>query len=99
MSRSYVAAVKEALSAAGVKAPDIVAIAAHGQTLFHEAPLTIQYLDPSLVAHETGIAVVSDFRRADVAELRGGGEGSALGGGGEGAGHRGDRGARADVVS
>ena len=54
---------------------DIAAIAAHGQTLFHEPPLTMQWLDPSLLACETGCAVVSDFRRADCAA---GGQGAPL---------------------
>jgi anhydro-N-acetylmuramic acid kinase len=51
------------------------AIAAHGQTLFHDPPLTIQWLDPALLAAETRTAVVSDFRRADCAA---GGQGAPL---------------------
>jgi len=53
----------------------IEAIAAHGQTLFHKPPLTMQWFDPSLLAAETGRAVVSDFRRADCAV---GGQGAPL---------------------
>lgn len=75
ISLTYAAAVTEALNAANLKASDLACIAAHGQTLFHEAPLTIQYLDPSLVAYEVGCAVVSDFRRADIAA---GGQGAPL---------------------
>jgi anhydro-N-acetylmuramic acid kinase len=51
------------------------AIAAHGQTLFHAPPLTIQWLDPALLAARTNCAVVSDFRRADCAV---GGQGAPL---------------------
>ena len=65
----------EALAAANLRADQISAIAAHGQTLYHDPPNTIQWLDPALVAAETGIAVVSDFRRADCAA---GGQGAPL---------------------
>jgi len=51
------------------------AIAAHGQTLFHQPPLTLQWLDPALLAAQTGTMVVSDFRRADCAA---GGQGAPL---------------------
>src|SRR6266550_8771274 len=67
LSLTYAAAVKEALAGAGVGAADVAAIAAHGQTLYHAPPDTIQLLDPSLIAGETGCAAVSDFRRADCA--------------------------------
>jgi anhydro-N-acetylmuramic acid kinase len=75
ISLIYAAAVNEALLAAKLSAKDIAAIAAHGQTLFHAPPKTIQWLDPALLAAETGCAVVSDFRRADLAA---GGQGAPL---------------------
>lgn len=53
----------------------VAAVAAHGQTLFHAPPLTIQYFDPSLLACELGVPVISDFRRADCAV---GGQGAPL---------------------
>src|SRR5207302_2098839 len=43
--------------------------------LFHAPPSTIQWLDPALLAAETGCRVISDFRRADCAA---GGEGAPL---------------------
>lgn len=60
--------------------PDTVsAIGLHGQTVLHqleeESPLTLQIGDPNLVAYATGIVVVSDFRRADIAA---GGQGAPL---------------------
>jgi anhydro-N-acetylmuramic acid kinase len=58
-----------------LEAVEVSAIAAHGQTLFHDPPNTIQWLDPALVAAETGCAVVNDFRRADCAA---GGQGAPL---------------------
>jgi anhydro-N-acetylmuramic acid kinase len=75
ISLTYAEGVNAALVAAGLKASDLAAVAAHGQTLFHEPPSTIQWFDPSLVAAATGCAVVSDFRRADCAA---GGQGAPL---------------------
>jgi anhydro-N-acetylmuramic acid kinase len=75
ISLCYAAAVNEALVAAGLSAADLTAVAAHGQTLYHDPPNTIQWLDPALIAAEVGCAVVSDFRRADCAA---GGQGAPL---------------------
>ncbi len=75
ISLTYAAAVNEALAAAAMNADGLAAVSAHGQTLFHEPPGTIQWFDPSLVAAEVGCAVVSDFRRADLAA---GGQGAPL---------------------
>ena len=74
-SLCYVQAVNAAIASAGLSPSDIAAVAAHGQTLFHDPPMTIQWLDPSLIAAGTGCAVVSDFRRADCAA---GGQGAPL---------------------
>jgi len=50
---------------------DVVAIGSHGQTLWHEPnsenPFSMQLGNPSLLAVETGIDVVADFRSKDVA--------------------------------
>jgi anhydro-N-acetylmuramic acid kinase len=75
ISLVYAAAVNEALVVAHLASSDLAAIAAHGQTLFHSPPKTMQWLDPALLAAETGCAVISDFRRADCAA---GGEGAPL---------------------
>ncbi|HEX8524287.1 MAG TPA: anhydro-N-acetylmuramic acid kinase [Tepidisphaeraceae bacterium] len=69
------AAVNDALTKAKLQPSQITAVAAHGQTLFHDPPITIQWFDPSLLAHETNCTVVSDFRRADLAA---GGQGAPL---------------------
>lgn len=71
----YAAAVNEALLSQGLVAGELSCVAAHGQTLFHRPPVTIQWLDPALLAAEVGCAVVSDFRRADCAV---GGQGAPL---------------------
>lgn len=75
ISLIYAVAVNEALCKANISAGEVAAVAAHGQTLFHEPPNTIQWLDPALLAAEVGTAVISDFRRADCAA---GGQGAPL---------------------
>jgi anhydro-N-acetylmuramic acid kinase len=71
----YAAAVNETLLATRLSSADLSCIAAHGQTLYHAPPLTMQWLDPALLAAETGCTVVSDFRRSDCAA---GGQGAPL---------------------
>jgi anhydro-N-acetylmuramic acid kinase len=67
------------LAAAGVDASEVRAIGSHGQTLRHRPraarPFTLQIGDPNVIAKATGIAVVADFRRRDVAL---GGQGAPL---------------------
>lgn len=75
ISLCYASAVRAALHGAGLNPSDLTAIAAHGQTLFHDPPNTIQWIDPALLAHEAGCQVISDFRRADCAA---GGQGAPL---------------------
>lgn len=75
ITRCYADAWGNTLGGMDVGPYDVVCIAAHGQTLFHKPPLTIQLLDPSLLASLTECAVVSDFRRADCAL---GGQGAPL---------------------
>lgn len=72
---AYAALIRDALAEAKLGASDLAAIAAHGQTLFHDPPETIQWIDPALLAEEVGCAVISDFRRADCAA---GGQGAPL---------------------
>lgn len=66
------------LHVAKLKAADICAIGSHGQTVFHDPKLarsSLQLGDPNHIAAITGIAVVADFRRMDVAL---GGQGAPL---------------------
>jgi len=54
-----------------IDASSIKAIGSHGQTLWHaptgEYPFSMQLGDPNILAAKTGIPVVADFRRKDVA--------------------------------
>src|SRR2546423_4223568 len=75
ISHHYAKTLEIALAEAHLKASDLAAVAAHGQTVYHAPPATMQLLDPSLLAAEIGCAVVSDFRRADCAA---GGQGAPL---------------------
>jgi anhydro-N-acetylmuramic acid kinase len=69
--------VEALLRQAGCRASDIGVIGFHGHTIFHapEAGRTWQIGDGALLARETGIDVVSDFRSADV---EAGGQGAPL---------------------
>lgn len=73
----YADAVMGACGAAGIGARDVAAIGCHGQTVRHrpERAFTIQWQDPARLAELTGIDVVADFRRRDVAA---GGQGAPL---------------------
>ena len=79
LARWYSTAVTELLRQAGVTASAVRAIGSHGQTVHHEpggdAPFTLQLGDPNLLAARTGITVVADFRRRDMAL---GGQGAPL---------------------
>lgn len=69
------------LDKAQLKAGQIAAIGCHGQTIRHSAPFkgnipfSLQIGDANIVAAETNIAVVADFRRKDMAL---GGQGAPL---------------------
>lgn len=56
---------------------EVMAIGCHGQTVRHRPQwhFSLQLLDPNVLAERTGIAVVSDFRRRDMAV---GGQGAPL---------------------
>ncbi len=67
------------MDASGLNADRIRAIGSHGQTIHHRpqapAPFSLQIGDPNIIAEETGVTVVADFRRRDMAA---GGQGAPL---------------------
>jgi anhydro-N-acetylmuramic acid kinase len=64
---------------AGLAARDVHAIGSHGQTIRHApvaaARFTVQLGNPAVIAEQTGMTTVADFRRRDMAA---GGEGAPL---------------------
>jgi anhydro-N-acetylmuramic acid kinase len=79
LAASFAEAALALLRDANVAAADVDAIGSHGQTLRHRPdltpPFTWQIGDPNTLAEMTGITVVADFRRRDVAA---GGQGAPL---------------------
>lgn len=77
LTQQYTSIVKTLLAQAQLSAKDIAAIGCHGQTLRHHPELgfSLQANNPGALAAHTRIAVVSDFRRADIAL---GGQGAPL---------------------
>jgi anhydro-N-acetylmuramic acid kinase len=77
LSRCYADAVAALLTASGVRAREVRAIGAHGQTVRHRPDLgyTVQLNAPALLAELSDIDVVADFRSRDVAA---GGQGAPL---------------------
>ncbi|MFG1172668.1 anhydro-N-acetylmuramic acid kinase [Erwiniaceae bacterium CAU 1747] len=79
LGRLFADAVITLLKQQGLSREDITAIGCHGQTVWHEpqgdAPNTLQIGDNNCIAAATGITVVGDFRRRDMAL---GGQGAPL---------------------
>ena len=79
LARSFARAALCLLRDAGVAPDRVHALGSHGQTLRHrpdlDPPFTWQIGDPNTLSEMTGITVVADFRRRDVAA---GGQGAPL---------------------
>ena len=79
IGEEFAAAARHLLTDAATRRQSIRAIGSHGQTVFHApdgpARTSVQLGDPALIAARTGLTVVGDFRRGDVAL---GGQGAPL---------------------
>ena len=79
LGRAFAQAALALMQSAGISADQVSAIGSHGQTLRHRpdlgVPFTWQIGDPNTLAEMTGVSVVADFRRRDVAA---GGQGAPL---------------------
>lgn len=79
LGRLFADAVMALMQQERLRAEDVVAIGCHGQTVWHEphgdAPHTLQIGDNNQIVARTGVTVVGDFRRRDIAL---GGQGAPL---------------------
>ena len=79
VGHAFAEAANGLLAKAGIPAHRVRAIGSHGQTILHRPedafPHTLQIGDPTRIAAATGVDVVADFRRADLAA---GGQGAPL---------------------
>lgn len=81
MGELFAATVHELIEKLGLSNQTLSAIGSHGQTLRHRPPgslahpFTLQVGDPNIIAEQTGITTVADFRRRDMAV---GGQGAPL---------------------
>ncbi len=79
LGRLFADAVQALLLQADLDYSAIKAIGSHGQTLRHypndKFPTSLQIGDPNIIAEQTGITTVADFRRRDMAA---GGQGAPL---------------------
>ncbi len=79
LGRLFAEAIHMLLKKSHLTAQDIAAIGSHGQNIRHNPqgnyPFTLQIGDPNIIAAETGITTVADFRRRDMAL---GGQGAPL---------------------
>ena len=79
LGRLFADCANQLLKKLNLSPSQITAIGSHGQTIRHrpdlETPFTLQITDPNVIAENTGITVIADFRRRDVAA---GGQGAPL---------------------
>ncbi|MDJ0834366.1 MAG: anhydro-N-acetylmuramic acid kinase [Gammaproteobacteria bacterium] len=79
LGQFYATALNQFIAEHELNKAQISAIGSHGQTILHQPdtdyPYTLQIGDPNIVAAETGVTVVADFRRRDIAL---GGQGAPL---------------------
>lgn len=79
VGRHFARAVNALLAQSGVDRTSVRAVGSHGQTVRHRprlaVPFTLQIGDPNVIAAETALPVVGDFRRKDMAL---GGQGAPL---------------------
>ncbi len=75
----YATAINELLKLEGVNPEEVIAIGSHGHTIRHrphaDKPFSLQLGNAKIIAQQTGISTVTDFRSADI---EAGGEGAPL---------------------
>lgn len=75
----FAEAINDFIKIYNINKDNVKAIGSHGQTLRHQPnlkyPFSMQIGDPNVISHLTGIKVIADFRRKDIAA---GGQGAPL---------------------
>lgn len=79
LGKLFAQTANQLLEKTATKKEQVIAIGSHGQTIRHwptaEHASTLQIADPNIIAEQTGITTVADFRRRDMAA---GGQGAPL---------------------
>ncbi|MBI4565913.1 MAG: anhydro-N-acetylmuramic acid kinase [Planctomycetes bacterium] len=76
IGRRFASAARRLLRSARILPRRVLVIGSHGQTVYHDSGRhTLQIGEPAVIAEETGIDVVADFRPRDIAA---GGQGAPL---------------------
>lgn len=79
VGKQFAQATNNLIKLSQIPSSNIKAIGSHGQTVRHHPqkvnPFTLQIGDPNVIAVETGITTIADFRRRDIAM---GGQGAPL---------------------
>ncbi len=79
LGRLFAQACMNLLQKNKVSVSAVTAIGSHGQTIYHapekSSAFSLQIGDPNIIAEETGITTIADFRRRDIAA---GGQGAPL---------------------
>ncbi len=81
VGEAFAGAALAVLRKSGMRPTDVHLIGSHGQTIYHEPPegdrrgATLQIGEGDVVARQTGVVTISDFRTADIAA---GGSGAPL---------------------
>lgn len=71
LGKLFATAALTLIKQSGIEKQHIIAIGSHGQTIRHmpttPLPFTLQIADPNIIAANTGITTIADFRRRDMA--------------------------------
>lgn len=71
LGQLFAQSVNSLLQKANIPASSVNAIGSHGQTVYHapndQWPFSLQIGDPNIIAEQTGITTIADFRRRDIA--------------------------------
>jgi len=73
LAQAHIDPIAEAIRDCPADSADLICL--HGQTIFHQPPLSWQLINPAIIAHQFGCPVWHDLRAADLAS---GGQGAPI---------------------